>query len=113
MSINFSQMREYAIYTLIASYWYRKAYFNHPAITHRVYLSPRERVALHLAEHYDSLAAQAFRAFNGVIASQNEALSTYHNIYTLWRDNGFSESLFTSITSQYRSIATFPIVGTF
>lgn len=109
MSINFSQMREYAIYTLIASYWYRKAYFNHPAITHRVYLSPRERVALHLAEHYDSLAAQAFRAFNGVIASQNEALSTYHNIYTLWRDNGFSESLFEILTNPIRSIRIIPL----
>lgn len=99
-----SSAHKYAVLTLIASHWYRVAY---PDTDNRP-MTPRQRVALMLAEHYDSLAAQTIKPYWS-IDHHNQALSQYLNLYTLWRNTDFSSILFASMTSSYRSTMSFPV----
>src|SRR5690606_6244764 len=99
-----SPAHKYAVYTLIASHWYRVAY---PDTDNRP-MTRKERVAIMLAEHYDSLAAQCINPSNSFV-QLNEGLSQYHDLYTLWRNTDFSSILFASMTSSYRSTMSFPV----
>jgi hypothetical protein len=102
-----SPAHKYAAFTLIASHWYRVAY---PDTDNRP-MTRKDRVAFLLAEHYDSLAAQTIKPY--CIDHHNhmlqEALSQYHNLYTLWRDNDFSPIMFASMTNSIRSTMSFPV----
>ena len=103
-----SSAHKYAVFTLIASHWYRVAY---PDTDNRP-MTPKQRVAFLLAEHYDSLAAQCIEPGDSFVQHDrflNEALSQYHNLYTLWRNNDFSPIMFASMTSSYRSTMSFPV----
>ena len=103
-----SPAHKYAVFTLIASHWYRVAY---PDTDNRP-MTPKQRVAFLLAEHYDSLAAQTIKPYWSIDHHNHmlqEALSQYHNLYTLWRNTDFSSILFASMTSSYRSTMSFPV----
>lgn len=70
----------YAAYTLIASYWYREAYKDLPL--HVSQLSGRRAMYLKFAQWYDQLAGKHY--------GNAEHAAKYHDIYKIWRDNGFT-----------------------
>jgi hypothetical protein len=100
---NFCACWHYATYTLIASYYFRKAYKRGDTRPQdgTLKLTQSERIALVLARHYDGIAHKFLR-YGQFDTKHYDAINLYTLLYTQWRDSEFDESVFKFLTQLYR-----------
>ncbi len=92
MSINdrCKAISSYAIYTLIASYWYRVAFEGLPFSTMPEQLPAKRRFAYERAKWYDAQAGAAFRSLDNHEVDCAQAHDRYHLFYKCWREEGYN-----------------------